>query len=204
MQNDKDTDAMTIPPEEQARADLYTLLGALLATPPDQQLLGFLCGIASQDDSEKGVLTPAWRELIHAAHNATEESLKEEYQNLFIGVGRGELLPYASWYKSGFLMDKPLASLRADLIRLGYTRKEGVSEPEDHAAALCETMGAIISDNSLSLKAQKAFYHDHLAFWMERFFSDLTQAKSARFYKSVGELGKLFMQLEEQCYAMVF
>jgi TorA maturation chaperone TorD len=193
---------MALEPEEQARADLYTLLGALLAAPPGQELIDLLRGIRPDGNTEKGVMTAAWRELSTVAQNVQPEPLREEFQRLFIGVGRGELLPYASWYLSGFLMDKPLAALRTDLARLGYALKEDVCEPEDHVASLCETMGAIISENSLSFEAQKTFYHSHLAPWMGRFFSDLAQAKSAVFYTAVGELGKQFMELEVQYYSM--
>jgi TorA maturation chaperone TorD len=201
-QHDKHARARAIFTQEQARADVYALLGALLATPPNQELLNLLRGIAWQDNPENGALTPVWRELSLAAQIATPGALHEEYQNLFIGVGRGEILAYASWYKTGSLMDKPLAALRTDLAGLGYSLRESVSEPEDHAAALCEIMGAIISENRLPFVAQMAFYENHLASWMERFLSDLAQAKSARFYKSVGELGRCFMQLEKRYYAM--
>ena len=166
------------------------------------QLIDLLQGIRPDGNTEKGVMTAAWRELNKVAQNAQPEPLREEYQRLFIGIGRGEFLPYASWYLSGFLMDKPLAALRTDLARLGYALKEDVCEPEDHVASLCETMGAIISENCLSFEAQKTFYHSHLAPWMGRFFSDLTQAKTADFYKIVGELGKQFMDLEIRYYSM--
>ena len=99
-------------------------------------------------------------------------------------------------------MDKPLADLRTDLTRLGYSLKEGVCEPEDHVASLCEVMGAIISEDNLNFDAQKTFYLSHISPWMERFFNDLAQAKSANFYKAVGELGKQLIELENQYYSI--
>ena len=193
---------MTLSPEEQARADMYALLGALLAAPPTEALLDLLRDIRPEENAEKGSMTAPWNHLRLSAQNANPELIQDEYQQLFIGVGRGELLPYASWYLTGYLRDKPLAALRTDLARLGYTLREDVCEPEDHVTALCDTMGAIISENRLPFEVQKNFHRDHIAPWMGRFFSDLSRAKSARFYKAVGELGKHFMELEKHYYSM--
>ena len=59
-------------------------------------------------------LGAAHRELAEAAKNADAADLEREYFDLFIGVGRGELLPYASYYLTGFLHERPLARLRQD------------------------------------------------------------------------------------------
>ena len=49
-----------------------------------------------------------------------------------VGVGRGEILPFASYYLTGFLKDKPLAKLRNDMKEIGIELAENVKEPEDH------------------------------------------------------------------------
>ncbi|MEI9806344.1 MAG: molecular chaperone TorD family protein [Pseudolabrys sp.] len=46
---------------------------------------------------------------------STVEHVEREFFNLFIGVGRGELMPYGSFYLTGFLHERPLARLREDL-----------------------------------------------------------------------------------------
>jgi TorA maturation chaperone TorD len=149
-----------------------------------------------------GLLAPAWDSLAKAAGEARPESLEDEYHALFIGLGRGELVPYASWYLTGFLMEKPLAQLRAELRDLGFTRQEGVVEPEDHAAAVCEVMAMTIMENRLSFPEQSEFFANHLGSWLPRFFQDLEQAESAVFYAAVGGFGARLMAVEQQYFAM--
>ena len=64
--------------------------------------------------------------------------------NLFIGLGRGELLPYGSSYLTGFLHERPLARLRADLGPLGIERAEGNASLKI-MPRLCEIMAGIVS-----------------------------------------------------------
>lgn len=188
--------------EDQARANVYGLLGALLARAPSADLLGALCQL-NVDDAGDAPMKPAWSVLQHAAAQATVDTAADEYQDLFIGIGRGELVPYGSWYLTGFLMEKPLAELRADLQRLGFERQDTVREPEDHAAALCETMGMMaVSGGEISFEQQREFFCKHMAPWLGRFFADLATAGSARFYRAVGVLGGQFMDVERTYFAM--
>lgn len=99
-------------------------------------------------------------------------------------------------------MERPLAELRTDLARLGFERDETVREPEDHVAALCETMSLLIAADDVPFEAQREFHHRHVAPWMGRFFADLAQAQSARFYRAVGLLGEEFMKLERSYFGM--
>jgi TorA maturation chaperone TorD len=189
--------------EDQARADVYALLGALLAGPPQAQTLKLLRELAVAADTEDGDLTAGWALLKQAAERAEPQVLAQEYQDLFIGVGRGELVPYGSWYVAGFLMERPLAELRVDLARLGFERRAEVHEPEDHVAALCETMSLIIAaDDSVPLDHQGEFFRKHLEPWIGRFFADLRVAQSARFYRAVGLLGERFIEIERTYLSM--
>jgi TorA maturation chaperone TorD len=192
---------IAISDEELARAHVYQLLGRLLARPPDQQMLTLISSIEDQAPDDNAPLTVAWRELRRAAAAAQPALLEQEYFKLFIGLGRGELLPYASWYVHGALMERILANLRQDLKRLGFARQDEVAEPEDHAAALCEILGMIISDPGLSLE-QAAFFQAYVDGWMDRFFADLEAAESADFYRAVGQLGRRFMELEKRLFAL--
>jgi TorA maturation chaperone TorD len=175
------------------RANLYALLARLLAAPPGAELLERL----GQDVPESGAVgTPfalAWRSLAESARESSAESTAEEYQALFIGVTRGEILPYGSWYLSGFLMEKPLARLRDDLRRLGVARQDAVREPEDHAAAVLETMSLLAADGEAR---QAEFARTHLLSWLPRFFEDVARAPSARFYRAVAALGAAFMAVD--------
>jgi TorA maturation chaperone TorD len=189
-------------PEDLLRANAYSLLSRLLASPPDAGVVALLQGIdpGPGDGSEMGL---AWHTLRLAARGAVIEDLDDEFHALFIGVGRGELVPYGSWYLTGFLLDQPLAVLRRDLIGLGLERRGEVREPEDHAAALCECMALIIrSAGQTSLPAQREFFQRHVESWMGRFFQDMQHAPSARFYRAVGQLGEQFLALEARYLAL--
>jgi TorA maturation chaperone TorD len=185
-------------PEEPPRTDAWSLLGRLLASPPDEQVLELLATSAgSSAAAGENLLAAAWDMLAQAARRTSPAELEDEYQDLFIGVGRGELMPYGSWYLTGFLMEQPLARLRDELRELGFARREGVCEPEDHAAALCDVMAMIsVGDEAASIEVQSGFFSRHIAPWMGRFFRDMQQAPSARFYRAVGQLGEQYVALE--------
>ena len=145
----------------------------------------------------------AWSDLARAAAHADVEAVDDEYHALFIGVGSGELIPYGSWYLTGFVMDKPLAALRTDLAALGFERCDDVKEPEDHAAALLETMALLVASAEHGIDVQRRFFDAHVATWMRTFFADLQSADSARFYRAVGRLGDRFMKFEMQYLSIV-
>lgn len=189
-------------PEEDARATLYRLLGVLLAAPPNEQTLNMLSRLKVPEDTNDGDLAAAWRQLKQSSQTADRETLEEEYTNLFIGLGKGELSPYMSWYLTGYLMEQPLAKLRSELAKLGFSRQEHVKEPEDHVAAICEVMGMQLCENSLSFNESKRFFDDFVLPWMADFFRDLEHAENARFYQSVGHLGQVFIRVEAQFHSM--
>ena len=194
-------DTVVLEPGDAARAEIYRLLGGLLAGPPDESLLELLAEIDAGEPNANP-MAATWQALQAAASDTDVDQLGEEYFNLFIGLGRGELVPYASFYIHGFLMEKVLASLRSELQRLVFELQDGISEPEDNVAALCETMGMIISESGLSFEQQAAFFDAYIANWMPDFFADLGEAESAHFYKSVAVLGQQFMEIEAQYLAM--
>jgi TorA maturation chaperone TorD len=189
-------------PEDRLRADTYRVLGRLLAAPPDAATLGLFAH--SPVSNEDSLLAVAWRMLAMSAGRATAEEVADEYQTLFIGLGRGELVPFGSWYLTGFLMEQPLARLRADMQKLGFEREAGVAEPEDHAAALCEMMALLAEEGGPgSLSAQAAFFETHIGPWMTRLFRDMQEASSARFYRAVGQLGEQFINTDQRYLEMV-
>ena len=179
---------------EAARALVYGLLGHVLAQPPEA---GFLARLAGLDGG--GEIGTALRDLAAQARSATVGTARAEYDALFIGVARGELVPYGSFYLTGFLHERPLARLRADLARLGLARVAGRSDPEDHIATECEIM-ASLADCPAEVQAE--FFGRHLGPWASRFFSDLERAASARLYRPVGTLGRLMIELDRQGFAL--
>lgn len=187
--------------EDRARAQVYQLLGTLLASPPSTELLS---GLASLQGDETPIGT-ASKNLAAIAARSNERDVEREYNNLFIGIGRGELLPFASYYLTGFLNEKPLANLRTDLMSRGIQSAEDVKEPEDHMGTLCEIMAGIITGEfacSSELPSQKAFFEAHLAKWAELFFTDLAKANNSVFYAPVGALGRTFMEVESDAFAI--
>ena len=188
--------------ENRIRASTYALLAALLAAPPKRDLVQQVAAIDASESEPDSLFGRVWRSLREAALAAAPEDLDDEYHALFIGFGRGELVPYGSWYITGFMMDKPLAVLRADLSHLGFERSGQVSETEDHACALLEVM-AMIVDEGHGLGSQRHFFSRHIDPWMGSFFRDLRDAKSASFYRAVGEFGMRFMDFEREYLAML-
>jgi TorA maturation chaperone TorD len=186
--------------QEALRSDLYALLASLLAQAPSAGRMRQLATLTVVSDIPARVAAPL-EGLKAAAAAAEPEAVRREYADLFIGLGRGELVPYACWYCEKQLMGARLARLRADLGALQVQRRPGVHEPEDHAAALCETMVLMIARPGVSRKRQAHFFKDHLAPWMMHLFQDLQRAPSARFYGAVGILGESFMRLEKQALA---
>lgn len=178
-----------------ARAQEYALLSILLARAPDAQLLGRLARLRG-DASPLGMAHAA---LGETAARLDVEAVGREYFDLFIGVGRGELLPYGSYYLTGFLYERPLARLRADLRRFGIQRADGMSEPEDHAATLCEVMAGLAGGTlEAPPDAGRKIFDDHIAPWMGRLFADMTVSQSADFYARVGALGQTFLEIEAE------
>jgi len=187
---------------QQMRAGVYQLLSRLLAREPDEATIQSLRDIDDVDTSE-GQIAMGWQLLKQAAQKTNLQSIHEEYFSLLIGVGRGELVPFGSWYMTGFLMEKPVAALRADLARLGIERQDGIAESEDHIAALCDAMSLIIQNSEeIDLQSQRSFFNDHIAPWVHPFFSDMQNAKTAHFYRSVGFFGESFFDFEQQLLQM--
>lgn len=180
-----------------ARAQEYALIAALLTRAPDARLLANLSELRG-DPTPLGVAHVA---LAEAAGNTTAERVEREYFNLFIGVGRGELLAYGSYYLTGFLHDRPLARLREDLARIGIARAEGVHEPEDHAGILFEIMAGLASGRlPAPAGSDRMIFDNHLAPWIGRFFTDLERAEVADFYRRLGTLGRVFMDIEAEAF----
>ena len=187
--------------EERLRAYQYQLLARFLAAPPDAGLLRLASGL----EGDRTELGEALGALARLASRSTPEAAAREYHALFIGVTRGELLPYGSYYRTGFLYEQPLAELRKDMAGLGIARADEVKEPEDHIAALCDMMAGLITGGfgaPLGLAGQRTFFETHLAPWAGRFFADLEGARAAMLYTPVGTTGRVFMAIEQAAFGM--
>jgi TorA maturation chaperone TorD len=142
-------------------------------------------------------------ELASAAAATDDHAASKEFFDLFIGLGRGELLPYASYYLTGFLHERPLARVREDLRALGIERAGPSREPEDHIAILLEVMAGLArGDFEAEFAEQAHFFDRHLKPWAARMFADLEMSPSARLYRAVGRAGRIFMELESEAFTL--
>ncbi|WP_336488743.1 TorD/DmsD family molecular chaperone [Methylobacterium nigriterrae] len=181
------------------RARHYDLLATVLGRVPCGRVLAQVSGL----HGDATPLGSALGALGRAARGADPQSLERDHFDVFIGVGRGKLLPYASYYLTGFLNERPLARVREDLAALGLERSESVSEPEDHAAILLEVMAGLASARfDAEPGFEQRFFERHLKPWARRFFEDLEGAAGTDFYRAVGALGRLFLEIEAEAFAM--
>lgn len=185
---------------DQARGQLYLLLANLLIDVPQA---GVLADLARLPRSEDGSVGSALAALADAAGAVRPEDASREHFELFVGVGRGELVPYASYYRTGFLYERPLVNVRTDLKILGLERGDGSGEPEDGIGFLCEVMaGMALGRHPVPEGFERAFFSRHLSPWAEKFFADLEAADAATFYRAVGRLGRIFIGIEREGFAL--
>lgn len=191
-------------PEDEARAGFYGLIANLLAGPPHPLLIGELGGAepleADPEIPEAAHLARAWNGLRSVAREADPVDLYDEWQALFTGPGRPAVVLHGSWYLTGFLMEQPLARLREDLAALGLARRDHCGESEDHLAALCDAMRALLVDPSRPAQArqaaQKEFFDRHIRPWASTCCAALEAAPAAHFYRRVGQFTAAFLALE--------
>lgn len=182
--------------QEQWRAQVYALLATLLSAPPEQALLDNISQLqVTEPDTPLG---QAWQQLKQVAADADTATVSQEYHALFIGLTQGELVPYGSYYQTGFLHEEPLAELRQDLGLLGLERQQDKKEPEDHMAAELDVMRLILTAQGTPVVDATTFFSRHISPWAQQFFHDLAEAGSANFYRGVAELGQAFINSESQ------
>ena len=187
--------------EDRLRADMYALLGELLRKEPSDDVIKIVAAFQG-DGSDIGSASSV---LATLAGKLSGNEIRDEYMRLFIGVGRGEILPFASYYLTGFLNDKPLANLRNAMAELGIERAEGVKEPEDHIASQFDIMNGLIRGAfgaSTDLGVQARFFKTHIEPWAPLLMQDIEAAKSAVFYAPVGTIGRAFMDIESAAFDM--
>jgi len=185
---------------DHARAQEYALLATLLSRSPDAPMITGLT-LLRGDASPLGMAHAA---LGEAAGRTDEEAIRREYFKLFTGIGEGTLLPYSSHYLAGTLYGPPLARLRETLQDLSIEPAAGRTEPEDHAAIVCEIMAGLIrGEIPAPVDADRQFFEMHLKPWIRRFFVDLEKAEPAAFYACVGSLGRTFIDIETEAFSLL-
>ncbi len=194
-------DSTSVSEEDALRADMYDFLASLLRKEPSDDLIAKVAQL-SGDDTPIGRASAV---LAHLANTMDNGLIRNEYVEMFIGVGRGEILPFASYYLTGFLNDKPLANLRAEMMEIGIVRVDGVKEPEDHIASLFDMMSGLIQGQfgkTFSIAEQAKFFNKHIEPWAGLLMRDIEAAKTVVFYAPVGTIGKTFLEIESAAFSM--
>jgi TorA maturation chaperone TorD len=191
-----------LPPEEVARANFYGLLARLFYAPPDVQLLEAIAG-ADGLEAEDGGIAAAWQGLARAAANADPEAVRDEYDAAFVGTGKAPVTLYTCAYTIRYSNEAPLAELRGELASLGLARREGAWEPEDHIAALCDTMRHLIAEQKRDLAEQSRFFNRWIRPTVEPLCDAIERAPNLVFYKHVGQFAKAFFYLEQSAFEML-
>jgi TorA maturation chaperone TorD len=192
--------------EETARAELYGLLALVYYAQPAPELIAQLRVAVTDAPTAGGFLEEPWRGLVGVTRAMDDASITAEYTTLFGGVGKPEVYLFGSFYLSGFLNEKPLAALRADIAELGLARDDAMSETEDHFAYLCEVMRYLIAGDDVAvanLTRQRAFFSTHVQPWALRMCDALQAHPKARFYAAVAALTRAFVAVESQGFDML-
>ena len=187
--------------EDQLRADMYSFLANLLRAEPSAELVNQLTKL----ESDESPIGKSIKTLSKLASSLDLPTIRDEYVRIFIGVGRGEILPFASYYLTGFLKDKPLAKLRNDMKEIGIQLAENVKEPEDHIASLFDMMSGLSLgkfSKKFSIGEQKEFFNKHLAPWVDLLMRDIESSRIAVFYSPIGTIGREFMEIERSSFSM--
>jgi TorA maturation chaperone TorD len=187
-----------IAPEEAARANFYGLLARLFYAPPDAALLK-----AISADRLEGDLAPAWEELATTAASADAEAVREEYETAFIGTGKAPVTLYTSAYTIRHSSEVPLAELRGELAALGLARRAEAREPEDHIAALCDTMRHLVAQQKRALEEQRQFFGRWIGPAAEPLCDAIEGSDKTAFYKPVARFAKSFLLLEQAAFEML-
>ena len=193
---------MSLPPEEQARANFYALISRLFYCAPDA---GLLAALAQADDldADDEIIASAWRDLTKAAANAEPEAVREEYEAAFIGTGKAPITLYTSAYSVRYSNEMPLAALRGELAALGLGRRTDATEPEDHIAALCDVMRHFIAEQERDLAEQRRFFERWIHPIVEPLCDAIEASEVTAFYKCVGRMAKAFFSLERSAFEMI-
>ena len=190
--------------EDQARADVYALLGRLFSGAPDAGLLRALAGAQRLTAVQTSAWPAAFNRLADASAVMEADAAEQEYTDLFIGVGHSEVDLHASyWLGSG---ERPLPLLRAELAALGLGRRPEASLLEDHLGPLLETMRLLVAGGPgvapVSVAKQREFFGRWLSTWTDACCDAIEMSSIANYYRRVAECTKTFLALERDSLAI--
>jgi TorA maturation chaperone TorD len=192
--------------EELERAELYGLLARLWLAPPDEALMQQFRVAVTEAPEAGALLESPWQHLVQALRSTTLQAAATEHEALFHGVGKPEVFAYGSYYRTGFLNEKPLAALRHDLAALGLTRDANSLETEDHIAYGLEVMRYLIAGDDVAvcnLEQQRRFFRTHLQPWVGQLCDAVMAQPRAVVWAAVAAFTREFIAIETQAFDML-
>jgi len=191
-------------PEEAARGDFYALLARLFSAPPDGRLLAHLAQAPAIP--EPGALASAWGRLVDASSVMDADAAVEEYEALFVGMGKAPVSIYAGFYTGATSVEHPRVRIQRDLAELGLGRPDRITEPEYHVGGLLEAMRVLVTGGAgrgpASLGEQKRFFETHLEAALPRLTAAVGAAKEANYYRHVAAVAAAFAALETESFKL--
>ena len=192
--------------EELERAELYGLLARCWYAPPDAALLSQFAVAVTEAPQPGAFLEAPWQALVAAMRASSVAAAGEEYDALFVGIGRPELFLYGSHHLAGALNEAPLVALRYDLDALGLTRDAASNETEDHVSYLFELMRYLIAGDDVrvcNLERQRQIFRTHVQTWVGQMCDAVEQHPRARLYAALAAFTRAFVQVETQAFDMI-
>ncbi len=193
-------------PEDRARADCYAILAGLFVEAPDAAFLRALADAPRLPEEGDAPFPRAYNRLLDACAAMDAEAARQEYVDLFVGVGKSEVDPHAAHWRGVPGAHRSLAVLRGELAELGLGRRPETSLYEDHVGALCETMRILVAGGEgrapAPISLQSRFFGSHLGPWVENFCDAILRSPLANFYKPVAEFCRMFMAIERDAFAI--
>jgi len=189
--------------EEAARANFYALLARLFHSGADGALLRSLAEAEPIEGDE--ALSRAWAELSLASAAMDADAAAEEYDAVFVGVGKAAVSIYAGYYTGAEAIDHPRVRLQADFAAFGLERR-GMTEPEDHFATLFDVMRVLVAGGAgrgpAAIEEQKRFYEAYLESGAAKFFNAVMACAKANYYRKVAALGLAFVAIESESFEL--
>jgi TorA maturation chaperone TorD len=191
--------------EDAARANFYALIARLLTGGPDEALLGNLSAAQPLGDGADAALSQAWQALLEGSNGADADAIAEEYEQLFVGVGKARVSIYAGFHGGAPAVDHPRVRMQADLAALGLARTAPI-EPEDHYAIIFDTLRVLVGGGAgrepAPIAEQKRFFDRHVRPGAARFFAAVGADAKANYYRRFAAMAAAFIALETQSFEL--
>jgi len=175
---------------------LQAIAGAPAIAPADS---------AGDAGSAAADLASAWNRLRSASAETDAEVARDEYEALFIGVGRSDVSLYASHYL-GRQSGRPLAEIRAALFELGLARRQTASEFEDHFGLILEVMRILVAGDGerppADISEQRKFFDRYLLTWASKCCTAIEDSSIANYYRHVAQFARCFISIESEAFAI--